>query len=78
MTTKRNFNRLRGAIDARNSQWLEDMEPDIASALRQEIDDGASLDEVERFAVELSGERDRFARKLTSAARHLASVQAGR
>jgi len=75
--SKRNFNRLRTAIDRRNADWLESVEPDIHTALVDEIADGATLDEVEQFAIELSGERDRFARKLTSAARHLAATKGG-
>lgn len=74
----RNFTRLRGAIDARNSEWLESVEPEIAQALRAEVADGATPDEIERFAVEVSGESERFTKKLKSAARHLESVSAQR
>lgn len=74
----RNFNRLRTAIDRRNSNWLEDVEPEIAQALRDEVADGATPEEIERFAVDISGESERFTKKLKSAARHLGSVSAQR
>lgn len=74
--SERKFNRLRTAIDRRNANWLEDVEPEIAQALRAEVDDGATPEEIERFAVEVSGESERFTKKLKSAARHLQSVQA--
>lgn len=67
----RNFSRLRTAIDRRNSNWLEDTEPEIHQALRAEVEDGASPEEVETFATEISGEHEWFAKKLKSAARHL-------
>ncbi len=76
MTTKRNFNRLRGAIDARNSHWLEDVEPEIAQALREEVMDGATPEEIERFALDVSGESERFTKRLKSAARYLESIKA--
>ena len=71
----RNFNRLRTAIDRRNSNWLEDVEPEIAQALRAEVEDGATPEEIERFAVEVSGESERFTKKLKSAARHIAGTK---
>lgn len=74
--TKRNFNRLRTAIDRRNANWLEDVEPEIAQALREEVADGATPEELEKFALDVSGESERFAKKLKSAARHLASAKA--
>jgi hypothetical protein len=74
--SERKFNRLHTAIDRRNANWLEDVEPEIAQALRDEVDDGATPEEIERFAVEVSGESERFTKKLKSAARHLQGVQA--
>lgn len=73
---KRNFNRLRSAIDKRNAHWLEQTEPEIDNALREELADGASPEEIERFTNEIAGEQEWFAKKLKGAARHLASVQA--
>lgn len=74
--SNRNFNRLRKAIDRRNCNWLEDVEPEIAQALREEVEDGASPEELEKFALDISGESERFAKKLKSAARHIESAKA--
>lgn len=74
--TTRNFNRLRSAIDRRQFEWLDSVEPEIAQALRDEVADGATPEEIEKFAVEVSGESERFTKKLKSAARFLASLSA--
>lgn len=76
--TKRNFNRLRSAINRRYSNWLEHKEPEIARALEAEIADGASAAEVEEFARELSGDQDWFAKRLVGAAQHLEKQNANR
>lgn len=73
--TQRNFNRLRTAIDRRNAKWLEERYEDVADALRLEIEDGATADEVKRFASGVSGDQDWFTKKVVSAARHIESVQ---
>lgn len=73
---KRNFNRLRAAIDRRNAKWLEDCHPDIDNALREELADGASPEEIASFTREISGEQDWFAKKVAGAARHISSVKA--
>lgn len=74
--SKRTFNRLRAAIDRRNAHWLENVEPDIDAALREELRDGASPEEIEVFANDIAGEQEWFAKKLKGAARHIKSEQA--
>lgn len=73
--TQRNFNRLRSAIDKRNAHWLEACEPDIDTALRAEIEDGATPDEVESFVNSVAGEQEWFAKKVKGAARHWDKVR---
>lgn len=72
--TQRNFNRLRAAMDDGNAKWLEGRYPEIADAVRLEIEDGATAEEVETFAHKLGGDQDWLARKIASAARHIATV----
>lgn len=71
--TKRNFNRLRSAMNQRYANWLEHKEPEIARALEAEIADGATAAEVEEFAASMSGDQDWFAKRLVGAAQHLES-----
>jgi len=70
--------RLQRAMDRRNAQWLESNYMDVADALRQEIEEGATADEIGKLARQVSGDQDWFAKKVFSAARHVESVIAAR
>lgn len=70
----RKLSRLREAMDRNNAQWLEQRYGDVADALRQDLEDGATAAEVSAVARELSGEQDWFAKKIISAARHIEST----
>lgn len=73
-TGKRQFTRLRTAMDKRHAHWLEWAEPGIDSALREEIADGASPEEVEQFISDSSGENAWFTRRVIGAARHISKT----
>lgn len=63
---------LQRVYDRDNAIELEETKPDIYTALRCEIIEGATPDEVERFISALSGyDTDYYARQLKSAARHI-------
>jgi hypothetical protein len=68
---ERKFNRLQSAFDKRHADWLERVEPDIDGALRDELADGATPDEVEQFAKRIGGENQWFAGRVIGAARHI-------
>ena len=72
----RKLARLTQAIDRRNAKWLDDNYTDVADALRLEIENGATADDVGKAVRQLSGEQDWFARKVASAARHVENVVA--
>lgn len=61
------------AYDQGNAIDLEESDPIIYSALRREILEGATPDEVEAFISALSGrQNDWYAKDLKSASRHIA------
>lgn len=68
---QRNFNRLGSAIDQRNAKWLQDCYPDVDNALRQELADGATPEEVAHFVNQITGDQEYFGLKVKSAARHI-------
>lgn len=74
----RTLTRLTRAMDRRNALWLESNYLDVADAMRQEIEDGATATEIDELARAVSGEQDWFAKKVASAARHVESVVAAR
>jgi hypothetical protein len=70
--TKRAFKTLRGAMDADDYEWLQDTNPRLANALYDEVADGATSDDIERFIKDEYGtNREGLARRMKSAARHL-------
>lgn len=72
--TKRTLSKLRGAMDSTEWQWLQDADASLADALAQEVADGASPEDIERFIKEDYGiNREGLARRMRSAARHLQS-----
>lgn len=72
----RPLTRLTQAIDRRNARWLDDNYADVADAMRQEIEAGATADDVGKLVRHLSGDQDWFAKKVASAARHVENVVA--
>lgn len=67
----RTLTRLTRAMDRRNALWLENRYEDVAEALRRDLEDGATAQDVAEVARALSGDQDWFAKKVISASRHM-------
>lgn len=64
--------KLGAAFDRHNWRWLLDNHEDIADMLREEVNDGATPDDVRRFILsQISADRTGMADRCMSAARYL-------
>jgi hypothetical protein len=61
---------LTAAINEESWQWLQDNTPLLADALRQEVDAGASADEIRQAAMRMT-QRPALALRLRQAAAYL-------
>lgn len=73
---KPSFPKLRAAFDKQSLLYLEEVEPDIADALREEVANGADPDSIRRFVVATVGQgRTAIVDRCVGAARYLESQQ---
>lgn len=64
-------------MDSDDFEWLQDNNPRLADALLEEVADGASPEDIERYIKDEYGtNRDGLAKRMRSAARHAQSQQA--
>lgn len=64
---------LAAVLDAESYRWLAGNFPDVADALKKELANGATVDEVKSFTLSHT-ERYEFAKRVEAAARHLKRV----
>lgn len=71
------FPKLATAFDRQSLLWLEEVEPEIADALREEIANGAEPDSIRRFVIAQVGpHRTAIVDRVEAAARYLNQVKA--
>lgn len=64
--------KLGAAFDRQSWQWVQDEDEDIAAALADEVNSGATPEDVRRFIVaHIGSDRTGMAMRCMSAARHL-------
>lgn len=60
------------ALDRQSWLWLQEVEPEIATAVETEVDGGARPEDIRRFVTAHCGpDREKFAKRCEGAARHL-------
>lgn len=75
--TKPTFPKLRTAFDHQSLLYLEEVLPDIADALREEVANGADPDSIRRFVIATVGPgRTAIVDRCVGAARYLSQVKA--
>jgi hypothetical protein len=70
MATITGLDELQAALDAESYHWLQDANDDIARALEVVVKRGATAEDVRRFVNGYTA-RDKLAKRLEQAARHL-------
>lgn len=70
MTTFRKLTKLGAAYNRQSWEWLLSEAEDIARALKEEIDAGATVDDIRQFTMSYIG-REKMAARVEQAAAHL-------
>lgn len=64
---------LAAVLDAESYRWLSGNFPEVSDALKKELANGATVEEIKSFTLAYT-ERYEFAKRVEAAARHLKRV----